>query len=173
MTDKTDIAALLGKLKFFAGEASCHPDPNYSLEFEKLCTPSNILALLDQIEVVSKSEWKLAGELVELQMNYNALQKKDSSCTLGVGEGSGRLFVHGNYDSIKATQKIILERDALKAKLANPVVLPTGYSARAGHPFHEGERNVMIPHKQGDWLSRFDVEHAIQIAGFPFTVKGE
>lgn len=124
MTDKTDIAALLGKLKFFAGEASCHPDPNYSLEFEKLCTPSNILALLDQIEVVSKSEWKLAGELVELQMTFNALQKKDNSCTLGVGEGSGRLFVHGDYESIKATQKIILERDALKAKLDNPVVVP-------------------------------------------------
>ncbi|WP_208952448.1 hypothetical protein [Rahnella sp. ChDrAdgB13] len=65
------------------------------------------------------------------------------------------------------------EISALKAKLANPVVLPAGYSARAGHPFHEGERNVMIPNKHGDWLSRFDVEHAIHIAGFPFTVKGE
>ncbi|WP_223509468.1 hypothetical protein [Rahnella sp. GSA61A] len=61
---------------------------------------------------------------------------------------------------------------ALKAKLANPVVLPAGYSARAGHPFHEGERNVMIPNKHGDWLSRFDVEHAIHVAGFSSTVKG-
>lgn len=62
---------------------------------------------------------------------------------------------------------------ALKAKLANPVVVPAGYSARAGHPFHEGERNVMIPNKHGDWLSRFEVEHAIHVAGFQFTVKGE
>lgn len=89
--------------------------------------------ILDQLEVISKSEWKLAGDLTELQMNYNVL----------------------------------------KAKLENPVVLPAGYSTRAGHPFHEGERNVMIPNKDGDWLSRFDVEHAIHVAGFPFTVEGK
>ncbi|WP_439292312.1 MULTISPECIES: hypothetical protein [Rahnella] len=62
---------------------------------------------------------------------------------------------------------------ALKSKLTNPVVLPAGYSARAGHPFHEGERNVMIPNKHGDWLSRFQVEHAIHVAGFHFTITGE
>lgn len=74
------------------------------------------------------------------------------------------------YNSLVKAQE---ENAALKAKLANPVVLPAGYSARAGHPFHEGERNVMIPNKHGDWLSRFEVEHAIHVAGFPFTVKGE
>lgn len=57
----------------------------------------------------------------------------------------------------------------LREKLANPVMLPAGYSTRNGHPFHEGERNVMIPNKHGDWLSRFDVEHSIHVAGF--TVK--
>jgi len=36
-------------------------------------------------------------------------------CTLGVGSGDGQLFVHGTYESIKAAQAIILERDALKA----------------------------------------------------------
>jgi hypothetical protein len=70
---------------------------------------------------------------------------------------------------VKAQEEIAV----LREKLANPVVLPAGYSARAGHPFHEGERNVMIPNKHGDWLSRFEVEHAIHIAGFPFTLKGE
>lgn len=39
---------------------------------------------------------------------------------MGVGDGSGRLFVHGDYDSIKAMQAIILERDALRAQLAAP-----------------------------------------------------
>ncbi|MFS7244432.1 hypothetical protein AB6880_01810 [Rahnella inusitata] len=70
---------------------------------------------------------------------------------------------------VKAQEEIA----AMKAQLVNPVVLPAGYSTRNGHPFHEGERNVMIPNKHGDWLSRFDVEHAIHVAGFPFTVKGE
>ncbi|MDF1895124.1 hypothetical protein [Rahnella contaminans] len=74
-----------------------------------------------------------------------------------------------NYEQV--AHGLAEEIAALKDKLANPVVLPAGYSARAGHPFHEGERNVMIPNKHGDWLSRFEVEHAIHIAGFPFTVK--
>ncbi|KAB8307619.1 hypothetical protein EH227_16670 [Rouxiella chamberiensis] len=74
-----------------------------------------------------------------------------------------------NYEQV--AHGLAEEIAALKDKLANPVVLPAGYSARAGHPFHEGERNVMIPNKHGDWLSRFAVEHAIHIAGFPFTVK--
>ena len=69
----------------------------------------------------------------------------------------------GAHDCGDGYRKQIAE---LRAKLANPVVLPAGYSARDGHPFHEGERNVMIPNKHGDWLSRFDVEHAIQVAGY-------
>lgn len=63
------------------------------------------------------------------------------------------------------------ELAALKTKLANPVVLPAGFAVRAGHPINESERNVMIPKDGGNWLSRFDVEHAIHFSGF--TVKGE
>ncbi len=33
--------------------------------------------------------------------------------SIGVGDGSGQLFVHGNYDSIKAVQRIILENSQL------------------------------------------------------------
>jgi hypothetical protein len=72
-------------------------------------------------------------------------------------------------DRIPAYNALVKAQDeiaVLREKLANPVVLPAGYSTRAGHPFHEGERNVMIPNKHGDWLSRFDVEHAIQVAGY-------
>ncbi|EKN5943890.1 hypothetical protein DVP82_23485 [Yersinia enterocolitica] len=52
-----------------------------------------------------------------------------------------------------------------------PVVLPEAYAVRAGHPINEGERNVMIPKQDGNWLSRFDVEHAIKAAGG--KVEGE
>jgi hypothetical protein len=41
----------------------------------------------------------------------------DHSCTLGVGCGDGELFVHGDYESIKACQKLILERSEFSAAL--------------------------------------------------------
>lgn len=37
--------------------------------------------------------------------------------TMGVGYGSGKLFVHGDYDSIKACQSIIDDRDRLRREL--------------------------------------------------------
>ncbi|UNK25121.1 hypothetical protein [Yersinia intermedia] len=70
--------------------------------------------------------------------------------------------------------ELIASEAALSAandKLSKPIVLPAGFSVRAGHPINEGERNVMIPKEGGNWLSRFDVEHAIHVAGF--TVEGE
>ncbi|HHX0692142.1 TPA: class I SAM-dependent methyltransferase [Yersinia enterocolitica] len=63
------------------------------------------------------------------------------------------------------------ELSAANERLSKPVVLPKGYSVRAGHPINEGERHVLIPKEGGRWLSRFDVEHAIRVAGF--TVEGE
>ena len=46
--------------------------------------------------------------------------------TMGVGSGEGSLFVHGDYDSIKAAQAIVIERDRLRAEVAG---LRTGYEA--------------------------------------------
>ncbi|WP_191985490.1 hypothetical protein [Pseudomonas aeruginosa] len=39
-------------------------------------------------------------------------------CTMGVGGGDGNLFVHGDHASIKAAQKIVMERDAALARVA-------------------------------------------------------
>lgn len=48
------------------------------------------------------------------ECSYNAqLNKSERNIMMGVGDGSGQLFVHGNYDSIKAAQKIVEERDEL------------------------------------------------------------
>lgn len=47
-----------------------------------------------------------------------------TAMTMGVGSGNGNLFVHGDYDSIKAAQAIVLENESLRAKLATPVRLP-------------------------------------------------
>ena len=48
------------------------------------------------------------------------------------------------------------------------VKLPAGYNVRPGHPINESERGVMIPKDGGTWLSRFDVEHALRVAGVGF-----
>ncbi|HDG1723123.1 TPA: hypothetical protein PFE21_004474 [Kluyvera ascorbata] len=52
------------------------------------------------------------------------------------------------------------------------VKLPTGYVVRPGHPINEGERGVMIPKDGGTWLSRFDVEHMLRVAGIQ-VIEGE
>lgn len=59
------------------------------------------------------------GFVDELLQEIDALRAKDYSCTLGVGDGSGKLFVHGDYESIKQCQRLILERDELRSLLKN------------------------------------------------------
>lgn len=133
-----------------------------------LANPVAILSILDQLDVINKSEWNLAGDLVDA---HNLLGAERQQRAAAEKERDDLKAINQHLDL--AIRKAEVVNAKLLEKLANPVVLPAGYAARAGHPFHEGERNVMIPNKHGDWLSRFDVEHAIQVAGFPFTVKGE
>jgi len=133
-----------------------------------LANPVAILAILDQLDVINKSEWNLAGDLVDA---HNLLGAERQQRAAAEKERDDLKAINQHLDL--AIRKAEVVNAKLLEKLANPVVLPAGYAARAGHPFHEGERNVMIPNKNGDWLSRFEVEHAIHVAGFPFTVKGE
>ena len=70
-------------------------------------------------------------------------------------------------DRAEAAEKRVaeLERRRLTVKL------PQGYVIRAGHPINEGERYVMVPKDGGDWLSSFDVEHALLVAGVSVEEK--
>ena len=43
--------------------------------------------------------------------------KSMPAVTMGVGSGDGNLFVHGDCESIKAAQAIVLERGALRAEV--------------------------------------------------------
>lgn len=69
---------------------------DWDASFIAAANPKTVLALIDEIE---------------------CLQAKTGT-TMGVGAGDGSLFVHGDYDSIKAAQAIVLERDQLKAEVA-------------------------------------------------------
>lgn len=57
-------------------------------------------------------EHHTAAQAAEIE----ALRAK-TAMTMGVGTGDGKLFVHGDYESIKAAQEIVLERDALRAEM--------------------------------------------------------
>ncbi len=56
-----------------------------------------------------------AVRLTELQAEVDKLREK-CSVTMGVGSGTGNLFVHGDYDSIKAAQNTALECERLSAQ---------------------------------------------------------
>ncbi|EKN5121427.1 hypothetical protein DYG59_21670 [Yersinia enterocolitica] len=116
-------------------------------------------SLIAQLEAAQKErdEFRLAFQQNE-QAKQELFAQKD-------------LLITANLNISRRAEKAEAELSAANEKLSKPVVLPAGYSVRAGHPINEGERNVMIPKEGGRWLSRFDVEHAIRVAGF--TVEGE
>lgn len=76
------------------------------------CDPDTIRALLEERDA-------LAAEVERL--------KSMTAVTMGVGSGDGSLYVHGDYDSIKAAQALVIraerleevleERDALRERL--------------------------------------------------------
>lgn len=77
--------------------------------FIAAANPAVVLELLAELEAKDK-------RIAELEAK--------TAMTMGVGSGNGNLFVHGDYDSIKAAQAIVLENESLRAKLATPVRLP-------------------------------------------------
>lgn len=59
------------------------------------------------------------GVYVRLLDDLNVLMEveddsKDTNITIGVGDGTGQLFVHGNYESIKILQEKLLELEKLR-----------------------------------------------------------
>lgn len=66
---------------------------------------------------------EFAAEIEALQTEIERLLaeverlKPMTAVMMGVGSGDGSLFVYGDYESIKAAQAIVLERDALRAEV--------------------------------------------------------
>lgn len=154
--------------------------------FFRLCVPDVVLTLLAELEakdkrittVTEESEfWRervdgAEKEREEFRRRFNlersCLEDADkriaeleakTAMTMGVGSGNGSLFVHGDYDSIKAAQAIVLENESLRAKLATPVRLPRPACTYADHSYPA--------------YSRKQVEEIITSAGMRFTVEGD
>lgn len=72
-----------------------------------------------------------ARECAELRAEVERLQAM-TSVTCGVGDGSGRLFVHGDYDSIKRVQSLIFDVEALRKDAERYVPLHEAIQRAAG-----------------------------------------
>ncbi|MFS7359337.1 hypothetical protein AB6896_10745 [Rahnella inusitata] len=203
MTDKTDIAALMLKMRNLADRIIDAEGENNNGEVGKIIEmydaadttfkAENVLLVLNALEAERQqgetADRSAAAERLLRKASDKAFNEQLERAEAAEKERDDLKSAHGNMvcrcallrqrtdlpvDRVPAYNALVKAQEeiaAMKAQLVNPVVLPAGYSTRNGHPFNEGERNVMIPNKHGDWLSRFDVEHAIHVAGF--TVKGE
>ncbi|QUT14158.1 hypothetical protein [Rahnella inusitata] len=196
MTDKTDIAALMRDMRDLADRiVECQGENSDGEEITRLYDQSdttfkaqNILLVLNALEAERQlretADRSAAAERLLRKASDKAFNEQLDRAEAAEKERDDLKSAHGNMvsrcallrqrtdlpvDRVPAYNALVKAQEeiaAMKAQLANPVVLPAGYSTRNGHPFHEGERNVMIPNKHGDWLSRFDVEHALRVAGF-------
>uniref|UniRef100_UPI0035C72508 hypothetical protein n=1 Tax=Serratia quinivorans TaxID=137545 RepID=UPI0035C72508 len=115
--------------------------------------------LCDYLEAVSPVKIRALLADLEAKDKRIADMEAKTSMTMGVGDGSGSLFVHGDYDSIRAAQRIVLENEELRAKLATPVRLKKVDSSNV--PFAGDGFNAAV-----DYCAK-----AVRAAGF--TVEGD
>lgn len=133
-------------------------------------------ALHDKFNEIStqKQFWVKCAKELESQLEtaeaaLSAANKKLNAepvlvCRINASELQ-RLIKNDSYAIVDAPERNPTDMGLFTGTQQKPIVLPEAYAVRAGHPINEGERNVMIPKQGGNWLSRFDVEHAIRAAG--------
>ncbi|HFG3694035.1 TPA: hypothetical protein ACGGM9_003363 [Escherichia coli] len=123
--------AYLQQLVFFAGEATCHPDANYSLEFERLASPGIVLELAQQVLTLRQKE-QLGSDAYKLDFEQ-WLERQRGKIDVDCGCVSAETFMHwlrvayeaGNHpdfsdssqQSPKKSVKTTLERGYLEAAL--------------------------------------------------------
>ena len=104
------------------------PQSYKNAEFIAAANPSTVLALIHDLDVassvgralgitlgnVAEARDALVTVVASLKAEIEQLHNMTGTA-MGVGSGAGSLFVYGDYDSIKAAQAIVIERDQLKA----------------------------------------------------------
>lgn len=75
-----------------------------------------IAPLQAEIEALRETLATLEAENERLRAEVERLRSM-TAVTMGVGSGDGNLFVHGDWESIKAAQAIVLEQGALRAEV--------------------------------------------------------
>lgn len=97
-------------------------------------------------------------------MKKMAIEKAKAELQEAMSGPAGRQWSYG--PAISAVLAALDQAERRIAELeSRKVKLPGGWAVRSGHPINEGERGVLIPKDGGQWLSRFDVEHALRVSG--------
>lgn len=88
----TLTTAYLQQLVFFAGEATCHPDANYLLEFERLASPGIVLELAQQVLALRQKE---QHESNTCRLNFEQwLEQQRGKIDVDCGCVSTETFMH-------------------------------------------------------------------------------
>ncbi|EOO4661359.1 hypothetical protein HT518_RS19005 [Escherichia coli] len=88
----TLTTAYLQQLVFFAGEATCHPDANYLLEFERLASPGIVLELAQQVLALRQKE---QHESNTCRLNFEQwLEQQREKIDVDCGCVSTETFMH-------------------------------------------------------------------------------
>lgn len=74
---------------------------DHTLLFEEMTLFRDAASLIRQLQVEAKD-----AEIEALRAEVERL-KTMTAVTMGVGSGDGKLFVHGDYESIKAAQALM------------------------------------------------------------------
>ncbi|HEY8342643.1 MAG TPA: hypothetical protein VIK75_06555 [Calditerricola sp.] len=98
-----------------------------------------IRELLDSRVPKSEREHAAAREIERLREKVERF-KSMTEATMGIGSGDGNLFVHGDYESIKAAQAVVLERDALRTEVAEWKRVASAQAELHGEAEDENER---------------------------------
>ncbi|TSE32973.1 hypothetical protein LCC91_07870 [Tepidimonas taiwanensis] len=77
---------------------------------------------------------RAAAELRRLHTEVEWL-KPMTAVTIGIGKGDGNLFVHGDYDSIKAAQSLVFRAEGMEKALKDIRSLSSINSAMNPNPF--------------------------------------
>ncbi len=79
----------------------------------------NLGRLQNDFDIVDGGNVNYYKHNQELKKENIALKEEQlkTACSIGVGTGSGNLFVHGTYEAIKRVQNTIFRKEELEAKL--------------------------------------------------------
>ncbi|OTC22049.1 hypothetical protein AW118_15555 [Escherichia coli] len=141
---------------FFAGEATCHPDTNYLLEFERLASPGIVLELAQQVLALRQKE---QHESNTCRLNFEQwLEQQRGKIDVDCGCVSTETFMHwlrvayeaGNYpatpdswiscsERMPEKNKNVLISVNFDSSLVEPLICSARYT---GSTFRRGEATI-------------------------------